>query len=205
MSVDAVIILGKGVRVDDTLPLIVQHELDYVLSLSAQHSPRLIIVSGRHWGLEMETDKVSEAVAMAQYLKAHARGDITIELEDQSLDTIGNLVFSKQILDVYQEKHILVVSTVAHLSRVQYIVSQLFDASYQFSYYGHQHAYTALDYIHTLCYELCSKLYAHWFFWKFRQQASGDIVTYLEQHHFVYRHGLMRAVLMWLVQRPVHR
>lgn len=205
MTLEAVIILGKGVQTDGTVPTIVQHELDYVLSLHGQQPLPLVIVSGRQWGLEPVHGQLSEAVAMANYLKEQTQSNITVELEDQSLDTIGNLVFSKQILDTHQAKQILVVSTVPHLSRVQYLVSQLFDASYHFSYHGHQHTYTPLEYLHTWRYELCSKVYAHWFLWKFRHQATHDIITYLEHHHFMYRQGWLRTGLTWLVQRPVHR
>lgn len=205
MVIDAVIILGKGVETDGTVPTIVQHELDYVLSLHGQQPIPLVIVSGQQWGLEPARGLLSEAVVMANYLKEQAQGSITVELEDQSLDTIGNLVFSKQILDAHQAKHILVVSTVPHLSRVQYIVSQLFDTSYHFSYHGHQHVYTPLEYLRTWRYELCARLYVHWFWWKFHHQATHDMAAYLGRHHFMYHHSLFKSILTSIIQRPRHR
>ncbi len=201
--IDAVIILGKGVNPDGSLPDIVQHELDYVLRLLAQQPTPLVIVSGRQWGLAGTSGTISEAQAMADYF--HINSNMAVQLEDQSLDTIGNLVFSKQILDQHHAKHILVVSTVAHLVRVKYIVSQLFDRSYHFSYHGHQHLFSPLEYVHTVRYELCSSLYAHWFFWKFCHQSNQDLATYLRRHHFMYRASRLRQWLTWVVQRPVHR
>lgn len=207
MSAVAVLVLAKGILPDGSLPLIVQHELDYAIQL-ARHVPvSAIIVSGQYWGLADNPTPQSEAAVMHQYLQAKLGEDtVPVLVEDQSKDTIGNIVFSKQLIDTHQLKRVMVLATADHMVRVQYIMRQVFGSTgYQLSYHSHQHLSTARQYLHTRRYEFMAWCYARWWFWTLPSRSTRSMIVHLYRHHFMYHSSWWTAVLKQWLRRPAHR
>lgn len=192
-DVEVVIVLGKGILPNGTLPSTVRHELDYALRLN-----KPIICSGGQWGLSLKPSHLAEATVMTNYLQHPAL------LETQSKDTIGNLLLSKQLVDQYGWKTIEIVSSVEHMARVQVIAERVFHHGYHLQYHGHDHLMTAGQYLHSRRYELLAKLYDRWILRKLPEQVDHPL-QWLEEHHFMYSENSLLHLAKTLANRPAHR
>lgn len=203
--IEVILILGKGVQADGSLPDIVQHEIQYAAQLCRQQPIRAILFSGDHWGLATSASIVPEAEAMRRFYKTATIGKIPAQVavlcETQAKDTIGNLLFSKALLDERPWRHLLMLAAAEHLPRVQYIAEQVFGHDYELQYHGHQHVYTLRQYLHTKRYERLARWYAQWFFYRLGQHPTAD----WQRYHFMYHPNWLARVLARVVRRPVHR
>lgn len=200
--IEAIIIFGKGVQPDGTLPSLVEHELRYAALQCWRQPIQAIICSGDYWGLADKPNNTSEAEAMAGFVRRFVPATVTVLAETQSKDTIGNLLYSKQLIDQHGWKSLLLLSSVDHLPRIHYLAEHIFDHSYELSYHGHQHHLTAQQYLHSLSYERFARWYARWFFHRFQQHDFTD----WQQHHFMYRPNLVLSLAKLTVHsRPIHR
>lgn len=197
---DVIIILGKGVAADGTVPEIVRHQIDYAIQLCEHQPIQALLFSGEYWGLRDNLSTITEAAAMKQYAECvcptQLQARIQFLTEQQSKDTIGNMVFTKAIIDRHHWKNILIMSTADHLARVHYIAQRVFGAGYTIHYHGHQHMITPPQYRYVRRYEWIAWQYAQLFFWR----RGANL-----QRHFMYHSNWLRTWLRVIVARPAHR
>ena len=113
---DYVIVLGcrvKGTEVSKSL----RARLDAALEYIGENDKTCIIVSGGKGNGE----DISEAEAMKRYLVAHGISEERIVMEDKSVDTSENILFSAEYINDSQAK-IGVVSNDFHLFRAKQLV-----------------------------------------------------------------------------------
>ena len=192
-DVEVVVVLGKGILPNGTLPSTVRHELAYA---SQRNLP--IICSGGQWGLLLNPTTISEADVMAHYLQQ------PVFTETISKDTIGNLLLSKYIIDQHGWKTIEIVTSAEHLGRVQFIAEKVFHRGYHLQYHGHDHAMTARQFLQTRRYEWLAKLYDRWVLRKLPEQLEHPL-EWLEQHHFMYSENGLLHLAKVFANRPAHR
>ena len=188
--IEAIVILGNLVR----------HELDYAIRLYGQQPIQAVICSGQYWGLAVNPSHATEASVMCQYLQPHLPAAVQLIAEDQSKDTIGNLLYTKALLDEQPWRHILILASVDHLPRIQYIAEHVFGHDYALSYHGHQHSYTVRQYLHLVRYERLAWWYARWFFYRLAHHPD----TPWQQYHFMYHPNLRQRVVRRMIRRPVY-
>ena len=196
-DIDVVVVLGKGVQPDGSLPELVQHTLNYAANLN-----KPIIVSGQHWGLLAETGALTEATVMAHYLRT--RTQQTIMLEEQSKDTIGNLLLSKAMMDLHGWTTVQIVTSAEHLPRVQWLAERIFHSGYHLQYHGHEHLMTARAYVHARHYEWWAKWFDRWILRTLPTELT-DPLQWLQRHHFMYSENLWSLWLRAALTRPSHR
>ncbi len=199
--IEVIIILGKGVKADGSLPAVVQHEIQYAAQLCQLQPIPAIILAGDYWGLLSSGSVIAEAEVMRRWALGKIPPQTEVICETQSRDTIGNLLFSKDILEQRGWRNVLILSSADHLPRVQYIAEHVFGHDYELSYHGHQHSYTLRQYLHTLRYERLARWYAHWFFYRLAHHPPEQ----WQQYHFMYHSNIMLHVARRIIQRPVHR
>ncbi len=192
-DVEVIVVLGKGLLPDGSLPGIVRHELDYALRLD-----RPILCSGGQWGLLLNPPATAEANVMASYLQR------PVFVETESKDTIGNLLLSKQLIDQHGWKTVEIISSAEHLARVQLIAERVFNHGYQLQYHGHEHLMTARQYLHSRRYEWVAKLYARWILRKLPDHLDHPLL-WLKQHHFMYSENSLLHLAKAFANRPTHR
>lgn len=93
-SADYVIVLGTQVR-GDTVSSMLEHRLDKAYEYAKVHPNTVFILSGGKGAGE----DVSEAQAMYDYLKKRGVPEYQMIMEEQSVSTYENLVFSKRLID----------------------------------------------------------------------------------------------------------
>jgi uncharacterized SAM-binding protein YcdF (DUF218 family) len=199
---EAIIILGKGITADDSLPELVRHEIDYAAQLSRQQPVSAVIFTGDYWGLGVNPGTLPEAVVMYRYASKLFPAAVQLLCEEQAKDTIGNILYGKALLDEHGWRNLLILSSADHAARVQYIARQVFDTHYNVQFHGHQHSTSPSEYRRTRRYERLAGWYARWFFTRLHWTPRRP----WQQLHFMYRDGAMvQLVKAVLRRRPAHR
>src|SRR4051812_41765975 len=125
MTDDAIIVLGKGIREDGTLPEIAwQHVRMGVDLYSAAPAP--IIMSGAY-GLFEQHPACTEASAMREFAMELGVPDERIIVEEESRDTIGNAWFTKtRIVARRNWRRLVLVTSDYHMARAFWIFSKIY-------------------------------------------------------------------------------
>lgn len=192
---DVILILGQGLEPDDSVPIHVQHEIQRALAFCKEQSIPAILFSGNYWGLRKNPHALPEANAMLAYAKTLPNKNIQLLTETQSLDTIGNLVFSKIIIDNHHWKNIMIMSNVQHIIRVQYIVKRIFNPQYTVTYQGHQAVTSAYQLRHTQHYRWFATIYTRWILRKTWPDDNTKMLHWLKQHHFLYNRSFLNKFM----------
>ena len=96
---DYVIVLGarvRGTKISNSL----KQRLDRAIEYSEEYPNTVLVLSGG----KGPGEEISEARAMYEYLQYNGIPEDKLLIEDQSSDTVQNIVFSKKVID-YQEKY----------------------------------------------------------------------------------------------------
>ncbi|NIZ41075.1 YdcF family protein [Entomospira entomophila] len=109
---DVILVLGCAAP-NGVVSGMLQERLDEALSLFLKGYAPYILVSG---GVGVG-QALSEATVMQHYLIAKGVPRNRILVENRSIRTWDNLAFSKQIIDRYQLKKVLIVTSSFHLAR----------------------------------------------------------------------------------------
>ena len=118
------VILGCQVMADGDPSVLLQDRLDTALDYLEEHPDLTVVVSGG----QGSNEPVSEARCMADVLIQGGVGEEQIRLEDQSSNTMENLVFSRELLAregiEVEETDVLVVSNGFHLTRARMLAGR---------------------------------------------------------------------------------
>lgn len=99
-----------------------------------REEPLSLILTGRGSGLSNRLPKEPEAVAMQKYLHSLGVPEERMHLETQALDTLGNMVFSRPILDTilsgYVFKKVGLVTDSFHMNRSVWTAKRVFGEYY---------------------------------------------------------------------------
>jgi uncharacterized SAM-binding protein YcdF (DUF218 family) len=123
---DAIVVLGRGVNADGTLPLGARSRVERAVALyHAGVAPR-IITSGRNSLMAEQPPVVTEAAAMGRFAEEQGVPTEAILLEDQSRDTIGNAYFTaRRYLEPNGWTSIRVVTSDYHVPRTSWIFQKV--------------------------------------------------------------------------------
>jgi hypothetical protein len=132
---DAIIVLGRGVEQDGTLPPDPKSRVRKAVELFQQGEAPFIIMSGA-WTYHAGTSpRRSEAAAMKEYAESLGVPPEKIIEECDSKDTIGNVYFTKK--NIYEPKgwhSLTIVASDEHMSRIEYLFHKIFGPQYSFRF-----------------------------------------------------------------------
>lgn len=118
------VILGCQVMADGDPSVLLQDRLDTALDYLEEHPDLTVVVSGG----QGSNEPVSEARCIADVLIQGGVAEEQIRLEDQSSNTMENLVFSRELLAregiEVEETDVLVVSNGFHLTRARMLAGR---------------------------------------------------------------------------------
>jgi uncharacterized SAM-binding protein YcdF (DUF218 family) len=132
---DAIVVLGRGVNADGTLPFGARSRVERAVALyHAGIAPRLI-ASGRNSLMADQPPVVTEAAAMGRFAQELGVPADAILLEDQSRDTIGNAYFtSRRYLEPNGWNTVRVVTSDYHVPRTSWIFQKVLGDSIDVSF-----------------------------------------------------------------------
>lgn len=131
-----IVVLGGGIDLQGNLPLYIHQRLDKAIELYKTYPSSKLVLSGKYSFLYREKKPpLTEAHAMADYLRKKGVDKRQMLLENKSKDTIGNAYYLKKDFFIpFHEKKALIVTSEYHLTRVKYIFQKLFGPGYQLKY-----------------------------------------------------------------------
>ena len=120
---EVLIVLGCQVMPSGAPSVLLKDRLDKALGYWEEHPDVLMIVTGGKGGDE----KISEAEAMANYLRANGVPESNILVEDRASSTWENLLFSGELLSKLglEDSEIAIVSNGFHLTRAKMLWNRL--------------------------------------------------------------------------------
>ncbi|WP_214627777.1 YdcF family protein [Paenibacillus agaridevorans] len=116
---DALIVLGY-VSKDGRIHPLLKERLDEAYKLFRQFGHKYIIVSGGAVG-----SRHSEADLMKNYLVERGVPAKRVLKEDKSLNTVQNLMYSKQLLEQQRLESFIIITNLFHIRRTKYIMQRL--------------------------------------------------------------------------------
>jgi hypothetical protein len=117
------IILGFRLKDDGTMTNVLKGRLEKAIKFYRSKKISKILLSG---GIANSRSKISESKVMSDYLVSHGIPKSSILIEDKSLDTFGNAIYSKSIVRKLKAKKCFVFTSDYHLRRSKIIFGKIF-------------------------------------------------------------------------------
>ena len=135
---DVAIVLGTRFDENWGLRQDLLDRLDVVVQMYSRGEVKKIIVSGK-WTIWYDwlqiTPPTTESILMKNYLVERGVKHKDIIQEKKSKDTIGNLYYTRKILDDRQMfKHVVIICATERLERIRYISKHLLAPNYMIDY-----------------------------------------------------------------------
>jgi uncharacterized SAM-binding protein YcdF (DUF218 family) len=90
-----------------------------------------IILSGKEYGFNAANLKITEAELMRDYLIKKGIPTEDMYLETEALDTLGNMAFSREIVDNLNSKEINIITDAFHMKRSMWAAKRIFGNNYE--------------------------------------------------------------------------
>lgn len=133
---DAVLVLSHDLNPDKSLTQQSRERVDASIKYLQCDSTKYLIMSGGHGDLGRKYG-ISIARAMKNYALLEGIQENRILEEDLSLETVGQLIFSKQgIIGPREFRKLIVITHNYHLPRVEAISNIVFGNSYELDFHG---------------------------------------------------------------------
>ena len=131
----AIVVLGRGLEPDGSLPAFAQQRVKRAAELFAWDVAPRIIFSGRCSLNVQQEPPVSEAAAMAAYAEALGLPRDIMHLEEDSRDTIGNAWFTMtRWLEPNEWTSIRVVTSDFHMPRAAWVFQKVLGLGYDLAF-----------------------------------------------------------------------
>ena len=132
---DALVVLGRGVGADGSLPLLAEQRVERAAELFALETAPRIIFSGRCSLMTETIPPVTEARAMAEYALTLGLPRDVLCVEEESRDTIGNAYFVLcRFLEPSDWTSIRVVTSDFHIQRTAWVFQKVLGLGYDVSF-----------------------------------------------------------------------
>jgi uncharacterized SAM-binding protein YcdF (DUF218 family) len=132
---DAIVVLGRGVNADGSLPLTARARVERAVALYRGGIAPRLIASGRNSLMAEQPPPVTEAAAMARLARELGVPPEAILIEDQARDTIGNAYFTARgFLEPNGWDAIRVVTSDYHVPRTSWIFQKVLGSGVDVSF-----------------------------------------------------------------------
>ena len=132
---DVIIVLGRGIEDDGSLPPDPKARVRKAAELYKDGVAPFVIMSGA-WTYHFDINPTgSESKAMKEYAMELGIPEQAIIEESKSMDTIGNVYFTKKdIVEQKGFKDIVVVASEDHMPRVKYLFEKIYGKAYNLKF-----------------------------------------------------------------------
>jgi uncharacterized SAM-binding protein YcdF (DUF218 family) len=132
---DALVVLGRGVDPDGSLPRLAKQRVERAVELYAWEVAPRIIFSGRYSLMSDAEPARTEAAAMAEYAVSIGLPRRVLILEEESRDTIGNAYFVlRRFLEPNDWMSVRVVTSDFHIQRTAWVFQKVLGLGYDVSF-----------------------------------------------------------------------
>ena len=132
---DALVVLGRGVDADGSLPRLAKQRVERAGELYAWDVAPRIIFSGKCSLMTEEIPSQTEAVAMLDYAVSLGLPREVLLMEEESRDTIGNAYFVlRRYLEPNEWNSIRVVTSDFHIQRASWVFQKVLGVGYDVAF-----------------------------------------------------------------------
>lgn len=144
---DVIIVLGRGINDDGTLPPDPQSRVRKAVELYNNKLAPRIIMSGA-WSFHSEHNPtISEATSMKKYAIELGVPEASVIEESESKDTIGNVYYTKKNICIPQGfRDIIVVASDEHMPRIEYLFRKIYGSDYILTFTESERVLSDSDY-----------------------------------------------------------
>ncbi len=161
---DVIIVLGRGIKPDGTLPPDPIARIKKAKELYDMGMSSKLIMSGGYSHKIENAPNISEAAAMKQYAVLLGVPQESIIEESKSTHTLSNAYFTKKLLcEPNQWQNIIVVASDEHLERAEYTFKKVYGSLYTLQFIASDRVISDEEYALELKHERASmKLTVEW-------------------------------------------
>lgn len=129
---DAILVLGGSLTTDEHISDKDKARLQKVIELYKSGTASVIVVCGSYSYKYIEEVSITEAEAYANYINSFMVSSAPIYLENESKETLGNILFAKiGILEPHNFHKLLVLPTHKHSTeRIEYLLKKVLGPGY---------------------------------------------------------------------------
>ena len=151
---DAIVVLGRGIDEDGELSSDSRSRVRKAAKLYEKGIASKIITSGK-WTYHLDTPPPrTEAAAMKAYAEELGVPSVDIVCEDESMDTLGNIYFTKMhFAELHGWRDLTIVASDEHLPRARYLCEKICGDEYDFEYQESERVLSDADYAKELVHE----------------------------------------------------
>lgn len=129
---EALVALGQGLTPQEELTEKAIQRMDTAISAWEEDVAPNMVVSGGHSFMLDTPPSLPEAAVMRRYALDRGVPERAIHIEDKSLDTIGNALFTKtQVVAPNDWEHLMIVTSRSHLPRTLKIFRHVFGDDFE--------------------------------------------------------------------------
>lgn len=134
-ATNAIVVLGRGVCDDGSLPLIARTRVEKAAAIFNQGVAPWMILTGRHSLMTETPHVVTEAMAMANYAESLGVPRQAMLLEEDARDTLGNAYFVwKRFMLPRDWWSIRVVTSDFHIPRCAWVFQKVLGSAYDVAF-----------------------------------------------------------------------
>ena len=200
---DAIIVLGRGIKQDGSLPLTAKLRVKVAVHFFNQKLAPFIVFSTKFWGFQRFIPEITEAEAMKRLAIKLGIPETAIIKEEISEDTIGNAYFTKvNVVDKNKWKDLIIVTSIDHLERTKYCFEKIYGWDYNIQYIAAKHGLSQKELKKVMRLE---RIFLYLTQRHLRNIKSGDtesLKKMLFKKHVMYKNGLLKKLFKLIVSQP---
>lgn len=197
LKIDGVIILGGGLTNKGALSKeSVKRAINGIKLFKAINAKYLILSGNGSWQHRLPLSR-TEAGLMADLAVKKGVSKKTILKDTKSLDTIGNIYFTKTLIDEYKlGKSFLIVTSNYHLKRAQWLFTKIFGSKYSLIFKGINPRLTPKQFQFKMQRDSKILKYTKRLFSDYKIKNKKDLKVFLFNNHPFYVTGIKRAEVL---------
>lgn len=163
MAYDAIVVLGRGINQDGTLPVDPMWRVRRALELfNAGAAPTILMSGASSYHFDFHPPR-SEAEAMKAWAVSLGAPPEQVLTESKSRDTLGNALYIKAKAQRNGWKSLVVVASDEHMDRVRYIFGKVFGPQFPIAFEESERVIDAQKYADEVFHERNSmRVLAEW-------------------------------------------
>lgn len=184
---DVIIVLGRGIEDDGSLPPDPKARVGKATELYKDGVAPFVIMSGA-WTYHFDIHpNRSESKAMKEYAVELGIPEYALIEESKSMDTIGNVYFTKKdIIEQRGFKDIVVVASDDHMPRVKYLFEKIYGEAYNLKFVISERVIDDVSYEKEMAHESNSMAITHQWLDSFKPGDDASVWKLMTTRHPAY-------------------
>ncbi|PIN75687.1 hypothetical protein COV18_02460 [Candidatus Woesearchaeota archaeon CG10_big_fil_rev_8_21_14_0_10_37_12] len=199
---DAIMVLGRGIKPDGSLPNGPQLRGMLAVSLFKKGFADNVLLSSKYWAFQNFVPPITEAEAMKRFVTKLGVHESKIVKQEISEETIGEAFFNKiNVVDKNGWKKLIVVTSEDHLERTKYIFKRVFGPEYELQFAATKSGLTKDLLERTEKLERKGLKFARNHLEKITPGNNEELKKMIFKKHLVYNNSWLKPIIKFVLKR----